>query len=71
VLPFLVGCGGSVGWDPGVEKGLDEVDRHAFDATPASERRLRQNVWTLLGLYAGLYCNLRARSVRERTPSLE
>lgn len=38
---------------------LDEVARHASDATPGGTRRKRQNIGSL-----------RASSVRERTPSL-
>jgi hypothetical protein len=49
------------------EVRLDEVARHALDATTAPDARKRQNIGTLLAKSA----SFRASSVRERTPSLE
>src|SRR5829696_1276797 len=51
------------------EIGLDEVARHALDATVAATARKGQNVLTLLAA-ASRQCRRRASSVRERTPSL-
>src|SRR5215211_5713106 len=48
---------------------LNEVARHALDATVAATARKGQNVLTLLAA-ASRQCRRRASSVRERTPSL-
>src|SRR6185436_6939967 len=47
------------------EVGLDQVARHAVDATSGRPARKRQNIGTLTASAA----SLRASSVRERTPS--